>query len=105
MSQSYLNGNSIILDESTRSNIEFYTGSYSELITTNSHPHFLIAICSDVDYEQQNNSVFSGEQILKKSILIEKLVKSIYESNSYKVGHVILLPFKLLKKGIKKIFR
>jgi ubiquinone/menaquinone biosynthesis C-methylase UbiE len=105
LSQSFLNGNSIILDEMSRSTIEFYTGSYSEIKNSNSPPHFLIAICSDGLIKEQNNSIFNGEQLLKNTGLSNTLVKSVYQSNSYKLGHIILYPFKLLKIAIKKIIR
>jgi len=103
LSQSYLNGNSLVLDEATRENLEFYNGDYLELKKGFSYPHFLIAIVSDNDFIKQNNSIFDGSLILSHNRNSQDRVKKIYDSNSYKLGHAILLPFKFLKKIIKKI--
>jgi ubiquinone/menaquinone biosynthesis C-methylase UbiE len=97
MSQQYSNGNSIILDDKHQMN--FYTGEYSQVQEVIPLPLYLIAISSDVCFQEQTNSIFDGSKILE----IENANQNtkIYNSNSYKLGHFILAPFKFLKKILK----
>lgn len=97
LSQSYLNGNSIIIDDTKRGNLEFYTGCFGEVMTIDSPPHFLIAHCSNIELKLLKDSVFDGKQLID-SKLLEKQVNSVYNSNSYKLGNFILKPFKIIMK-------
>jgi len=105
LSQSYLNGNSVVLDHKNRKEIEFYKGNFIEVKNTISNPHFLIAICSDINFEKQHISIFEGCMFVKSSLEYEALVKEIYNSNSYKLGHALLFVFKYLKRAMKKFFK
>ncbi len=105
LSQSYLNGNSLIFNQNTRDSIKLYSGNFLEVKKTFSHPDFLIAIISNSVFEKQENSIFDGESILAKNIITFETLKQVYDSNSYKLGHIILYPFKFLKKGLINIFK
>ena len=100
--QSYLNGSSLIFEESIRENIEFYKGNYVRLESSFSNPHFLISICSNTNFKRQNSSIFEGSMIMKSSNEYENLINKIYASNSYKLGHALLYVFKYLKRFFKK---
>lgn len=97
LSQSYIYGSSIILDDSNRETFEFYTGDYTNIMNTESHPNFLIAICSDRVLQKIGNSIFEGRKVIDTQNLENKL-NYIYNSNSYKVGSFILAPLKFLKR-------
>ncbi|WP_417875143.1 methyltransferase domain-containing protein [Xanthomarina gelatinilytica] len=96
-SQSYIYGSSLILDDSNRDFFEFYTGDYAKIRKTESYPNFLIAICSDSDLEKISNSIFEGRNVIQNKH-IEKKLNEIYNSNTYKVGALILAPLKFLKR-------
>jgi len=94
LTQSYLNGNSIVLDEISRSVIEFHTGDYSYSKKIDSPPQFMIAIISDSNFEKHYNSIYDGSSILKNNADNQKKNDQVYNSNSYRLGHALLLPFK-----------
>lgn len=98
LTQSYLNGNSIILDDFNRKIMNTYTGDYSCIKKIDSSPQFMIAIISDNAFNKENNSIFDGTPILKNNTDYQREIDRVYNSNSYKLGHLILSPFKLLKK-------
>ena len=49
-------------------------------------------------------SIFDGGQVLNLYV-VNTMTKNIYDSNSYRVGHFILLPFKILKRFIRNNLR
>ena len=100
LTQSYTSGNSIVLDEINRSRMNFYTGDYTSFNEIDSSPQFMIAISSDSSFEKQNNSIFDGYSILKKDSAYLNKIDHIYNSRSYKLGHLMLWPFKFLKRII-----
>jgi len=104
LSQSYLNGNSLLLDEKNESEALFFTGDYSHLKEIKLDSLYLIILASDVVFNKQNFSIFDGGNLLNDNI--EKLISDkIYESNSYKLGHIILFPLKILKQFYKSHFK
>ncbi len=101
LSQSYINGSSLILDDIKRNEFEFFTGGYSKITTAISNPNFLIAICSDITLQNINDSIYDGRKIID-NIILEKKLKDVYNSNTYKVGNFILYPVKILKRYFKR---
>jgi len=101
-SQSYFNRSSIIVSDSKREYLAFYSGDYTELISETSHPNFLIALCSNYQLLDIKESIFEGHDLIEKNI-VEKRIQGIYNSNSYKIGHIILYPIKMLKHFFKSI--
>lgn len=99
LSQTYVNGNSFIDELKEEQVNKVYSGSYDEILV-NDCPHmYLIAIASDFKIQKQEFSIFDGSRILSENINLAK--KSVYDSNSYRIGHLILSPLKLLKKIFK----
>lgn len=96
LTQKYCNGNSIIQAELNLDKIQFYTGNYTKVSSLEIDPLYLIAIASDVDFELQHTSFFDGSEIINKA-----LVGSVYSSMTFKVGHLILRPFKFFKRLLK----
>jgi ubiquinone/menaquinone biosynthesis C-methylase UbiE len=94
--QRYSNGNSIIQDDKNNMAFQFFSGNFSEIKKENINPLYLIAIASNSDFKVQNSSVFDGGQINKQG-----MTSLVCNSNSYKVGHFILSPFKFFKRIFK----
>ena len=97
LTQQHSNGNSLVLNNDN--NIDFYTGEYSYVKKSEPFKLYLIAISSNVSFQKQNNSIFDGSEILKIENALEN--ENIYKSNSYRLGHLILKPLKVIKKIIK----
>lgn len=93
LSQKYINGNSIIEEDTKHIEFNFFSGDFDEITEVIIDPLYLIAIASDYYFEKQKFSFFDGSQII-----IADLNNKIYSSNSYKLGHLILMPLKILKK-------
>jgi ubiquinone/menaquinone biosynthesis C-methylase UbiE len=104
LNQSYINGNSLVLDEKNESEAVIFTGEYSLLKEINVDSLYLVIIASDVIFNRINMSIFDGGQVLNLYV-VNTMTKNIYDSNSYRVGHFILLPFKILKRFIRNNFR
>ncbi len=102
LTQRYLNGNSLIFDDSSKDKLKFYTGNYLELKEIFSHPHFIIALASNESFIQQSNSIFDGNEILQNCANIDKHVKRVYNSTTYKLGHTLLSPFIFLRKRLRR---
>jgi ubiquinone/menaquinone biosynthesis C-methylase UbiE len=100
-SQSYVNGSSLIIEDIKRKDFEFYSGDYMGVEKISSTPDYLIAICSDSGLIKLSDSIFEGKQLIENDKL-EKRLNDVYKSNSYKVGHIILYPLKLIKRLIKQ---
>lgn len=98
LSQSYLNGNSLMLDEDSRKTIQFEKGNFTTLKEVECHPVFLIAIASNNDFSKQPNSIFDGSSVFQEKQSF--LAKQVHNSITYKVGNVILFPLKVIKKLI-----
>lgn len=96
LSQIYSNGNSIVQENDYLKELKSFSGNYSIIKERILNPMFLIIIASDGDFKKQNISVFDGGNISKMELL-----KEIQNSNTYKIGHFILMPFKFLKRKLK----
>jgi 2-polyprenyl-3-methyl-5-hydroxy-6-metoxy-1,4-benzoquinol methylase len=99
LTQKYINGNSLIEDDTINSKMQIFSGNYEEITTIVINPLYLIAIASDSIFEDQKTTIFDGNQIVNDNFKNQK--NKIYASNSYKLGHLILLPFKISKKIFK----
>jgi ubiquinone/menaquinone biosynthesis C-methylase UbiE len=100
-SQSYFNRSSIIVNDEQRENFDFYTGDYSELNSVESYPNFLIALCTNHKLIDFKNSIFEGHQLIENKI-IDRKIEAVYQSNSYKIGNLLLTPLKFIKSIISK---
>jgi len=103
LKQKYCSGISIIENEIQESEIEIFTGNYTNIEKQSIDPLYLIAIASNIDFERKKDSIFDGGEIKEREIKEraaneEEIVRMVKNSNSYKLGHFLLLPFKILKR-------
>lgn len=96
LTQVYCSGVSIIQEECDQNGVKIFSGNYSKTTDNVITPLYLIAIACDSNFEEQKISIFDGGEINRKEI--EDWVRN---SNSFKMGHIMLLPFKLLKRIFK----
>lgn len=101
LTQLYSNGNSIIQDDKMHNGLQFFSGNYEKIATMVINPLYLIAIASDGIFEKQKTTVFDGNQVINTNFSNQKKNNEVYSSNSYKLGHLILSPFKILKRIFK----
>ncbi len=99
LAQRYSNGNSLITDVVNRETPVIMTGDYQAVQQTEIPALYLIAIASDESFDRQGFSVFDGSSIME--IEYQQKIAKVYNSNSYKVGHMVLQPLKFLKKAFK----
>ena len=99
LTQVYINGNSIVQNDNKKNELRLFSGNYLNVNESAVNPMFLIIVASDVDFVQQNSSIFDGGIINYLEIL-----NNIKNSNSYKLGNLLLFPFKKVKQKIKKLF-
>jgi ubiquinone/menaquinone biosynthesis C-methylase UbiE len=96
LSQKYANGNSIIQEEKTQDDLLFFTGNYTAVHQKDIKPLYLIALASDQVFEVQKTTIFDGSSISQSEMIAE-----LRKSDSFRVGHFILWPFKFLKRKLK----
>lgn len=99
LTQKYVNGNSIIQEDTIDSEIKIFSGNYAAISNVVIDPFYLIAIASNGSFEKQKTTIFDGNDIIQTEFT--NRLNEIYQSNSYKLGHLILSPFKRLKKIVK----
>lgn len=99
LSQKYVSGTSIIQEDNTANELRFFSGDYADISDVGINPLYLVALASDCFFNDQKITVFDGSLINNEIFNREKEKETdkIYNSNTYKVGHLILLPFKFLK--------
>jgi ubiquinone/menaquinone biosynthesis C-methylase UbiE len=96
LTQKYTNGNSLIEDDTINNKVHFFSGNYTEITEIIINPLYLIAIASDDTFANQKSSIFDGSHSVDTDFKYK--INKIYSSNSYKLGHLILLPIKFLKR-------
>jgi 2-polyprenyl-3-methyl-5-hydroxy-6-metoxy-1,4-benzoquinol methylase len=103
LTQKYINGNSVIEEESKNNQMQIFSGNYDEIKDEVVNPLYLIAIASDSIFQLQIPSVFDGDQItlIDFNNQLKNQMNHIYSSNSYKIGHLFLLPLKKIKNIFK----
>lgn len=96
LNQIYINGNSLIQEDTANDEVQIFSGNYSEISNLIINPMYLIAIASNDTFEKQKPTIFNGSQIIDANL--KNQINKIYSSNSYRLGHLILLPLKIIKK-------
>lgn len=99
LNQMFVNGNSIINDNDEMANSEIVSGDFLSIIVQEKEPTYLIIVASDQYFTPHKLSIFNGNSVVK--LEESKLADHFMESNSYKVGSFILLPFKFIKRLLK----
>ncbi len=81
--------------------LKVYKGNFREIKNDSiGNRLYCIALASDESLPLINNSLFNGQSVFAEAISAKE--KMITNTITYKVGHVILYPAKLLKKLFKK---
>ncbi|WP_125722356.1 class I SAM-dependent methyltransferase [Flavobacterium ustbae] len=96
LTQVYCGGISSIQDESNQMEVNVFSGNYSTIKNEFIKPLYLIIIASDTNFVEQKKTIFNGDKIHEIDI-----ISKMRNSNSYKLGHFILIPFKALKRRFK----
>lgn len=96
LTQKYLGSISIIEEEASKNIINLYSGNYTAIEQKMVPALYLIAIASNVDFTLQNSSIFDGSKIIEN-----KIINEIYNSNSFKLGNLLLYPIKKIKSIFK----
>ena len=80
---------------------KMYTGDYSNIQTDNAENRlYCIALASDTMLPSINNSLFNGRSVFAEAVSEKE--KMVTNTLTYKLGHMILYPAKLLRKLFKK---
>lgn len=99
LGQSYLNGNSVIQDDASASSPVIYTGHFRAIGIKSPDAMYLVAIASDAGFEKQQLSIFDGSEVTGNEI--SQIRAQIYNSATYRLGHFLLSPVRVLKKLLK----
>ena len=93
LNQTYVNGNSILRRDDSQEKMALYKGDYSGIGPYDADPLYLIAIASDAEFTPQTLSVFDGA-----SIVTAEARAHYTQSNSYRLGHLLLSPVRWAKR-------
>jgi 2-polyprenyl-3-methyl-5-hydroxy-6-metoxy-1,4-benzoquinol methylase len=81
--------------------LKTYKGDYQEITNDNAENRlYCIALASDEPLPLINNSLFNGESVFGEALTARE--KMVTDTITYKLGHAILYPAKLVKKLFKK---
>ncbi|RKT00009.1 class I SAM-dependent methyltransferase [Flavobacterium sp. 123] len=93
--QKSYNFNSIISNENSYKEIEIFSGDNLNVIKNKIEPLYNIVIASDVEIFELKTSIFEGSKI--KNLQMEKNIKRIHDTLTFKIGKFICYPFFYLK--------
>lgn len=80
---------------------EFYTGDYTAISPIKKPEHtYLIAFCSDGELPVISDSFFAEDTSVQQLLLNKE--KEVTGTLSYRLGHFILYPFKLIRRVFRK---
>lgn len=96
LSQTYINGISLIRDDQESEMTTLYSGNFDQVDHPEIHPLYLITLASDNDFSKQQQSIFDGSTIMDEAIA-HKYVSS----TSYRIGHFLLTPARFFKRLLK----
>lgn len=92
---------SLITPQTTTGRSISYTGDFSDIQSEKDlGAPFLIAIASDNLLPEIPLSIFKSETLLP--LLLQQQRDAIKETASYKVGHILLSPFKIIRNLLRK---
>jgi Methylase involved in ubiquinone/menaquinone biosynthesis len=99
-SQTYING-SLIREIDSESIKDVYSGTYQNFYKMSGAPMlFMIAIASDQTLPQISGSIFIHPKSVSE--MIKENERMITTSFTYRLGHVLLFPFKVIRGFLKK---
>lgn len=87
---------SIIMNENEKGPFTCFTGNYEHIHVEDKLPHiYCIAIGSDKEFTLPHSGIFRKKQTIQQ--IKDEQTQLIKKTMTYKVGNVILAPFKLIK--------
>lgn len=104
--QSSFNLSSFIGKIDTFCDYKIYSGDENNVRSNLIPPVYNIVIASDKEYYNIENSFFNGNEISKRFIknLEINIIRTLQNSTTFRVGNLIVYPFFIIKKALKKIF-
>lgn len=97
--QLFLSG-SLIIPEKNVQEKKWYSGSFDDIKRSDVFPeYYLIALASNGILPVLPASLFSGEHIMEKALEMQEA--AFRNSITYRTGHLILWPFKWIKKRLR----
>jgi 2-polyprenyl-3-methyl-5-hydroxy-6-metoxy-1,4-benzoquinol methylase len=92
---------SSLINNANANGLTFFSGDFNNIQKNKETcPLYFIAIASDGEIPDLPNSLFSGNSIAEQELIDrQNMIRSSY---SYRLGHFILYPFKLVRKIFKK---
>lgn len=91
LSQTYINGISLIRDEAASAQ-KIYGGNFDALHFPELPALYLVMIASDSPFEPQPQTIFEGSVVLDKA-----MAQTYTQSASYRIGHFLLSPVRWFK--------
>ncbi len=91
LTQKYYHGSSIIEEDNDVNEIMMYSGNYEQVDKKVADPLFLVIIASDLEIKKMNPSIFNGTKIIETEV-----ANKFRKSYNFRVGSIILSPFKFL---------
>lgn len=92
---------SSVITSASSEGLKTYKGSYEEITNDKGENRlYCIALASDEPLPIMNNSLFNGQSVFGEAVTARE--KMVTNTITYKVGHAILYPAKLVKKLFKK---
>lgn len=78
-----------------------YSGNFEKVATvTSPEPLYLIAVASDDMLPALPSSIFAGASVMEEALLQRE--KMVTGTITYRLGHVLLYPFKMIRQLLKK---
>jgi ubiquinone/menaquinone biosynthesis C-methylase UbiE len=82
--------------------IKFYTGNFDAIKTMPTiNPMYLVVLASDREFVSAQSSVFDGNDLLETAL--SRKESEIHRTWSYRLGHSLLAPIKLLRRLVRNV--
>lgn len=92
---------SSLINSAMATRLEIYTGDFDKIEKNKpTGPVYFLALASDGELPALPNSLFSGNSIVDQQLADRE--KMLRHTITYRLGHLILYPFKMIRKLIKK---
>ncbi len=92
---------SSFINESNATGLTTYSGNYTSIEKNKSgEALYMLALAADSELPALPNSLFTGQSVLEQALAERE--KMVTNTLTYKLGHVLLYPFKLVRGIFKK---
>lgn len=100
LSQTHINGVSLILDEENQNSLEIFGGDFTTLKIEDKKPMFLVAILSNRSMEINSITVFNGFEVDIDNLKYQE--SKIKSTLTFRLGKLVLSPFVFVKKILSR---